>query len=40
MFGDEKCLVNEIEIHCSSSPICREIREHLKKEADQNGADK
>lgn len=31
LFGDEKCLVNEIEVHCSSAPICREIRRQMKK---------
>ena len=40
MFGDDKCLVNEIEVHCSSAPICREIRKHLKREAENNGTDK
>ena len=36
LYGDSNCLVNEIEIHCSSSPICREIRKHLKTEEQKN----
>ena len=40
LYGNENCLVTEIEVHCSSSPICREIRRHMKKEAENNGADK
>ena len=39
LFGDDKCIVNEIEVRCSSSQICREIREQMKKEAKQDGAE-
>ena len=41
MFGDSKCLVDEVIITCSRYKICREIRRHIdSKEAEQNGADK
>ena len=42
MFGDFKCLVNDITITCSRHKVCREIRRHLEsnKEAENNGADK
>lgn len=40
LFGDEKCLVNEIIVNCSSSPICREIRRQMKKkEEKQDGTE-
>ena len=40
LFGDEKCLVNEIEVHCRSAQICREIRRQMKeKEAKKDGAE-
>ena len=41
MFADNECVINEIEVHCSSSPVCREIRRQLKlKEGKPYGADK
>ena len=39
LFGDDECLVNEIEVHCSSAPICREIRKHIKKEEKTDAAE-
>ena len=29
MFGDEKCLVNDITVTCGNYKICREIRRHI-----------
>ena len=41
MFGDYKCLVNDITITCSRYKVCREIRRHLEsnKEEKQDGAE-
>ena len=41
MFGDFKCLVNDITITCSRYNVCREIRRHLEnnKEEQTDAAD-
>ena len=41
MFGDFKCLVNEITVTCNNYKICREVRRHLgsKKEEQTDAAE-
>ena len=35
MFGDDKCLVNEITVTCSRYGICREIRRHIESNKEE-----
>ena len=40
LYGDFECLEHELEIYCGNAGICTEIRKQLKKEGNNNGADK
>ena len=40
LYGDFSLLCHEIEVYCANAKLCGKIREHLKKEAETNGADK